>query len=66
MSDTLRGLDDQEAAPRGGGLDRVWALWTRRKWLGIIVFLLPLTAAVAVILALPDLYQSAALVMVER
>jgi succinoglycan biosynthesis transport protein ExoP len=66
MSDTLRGLDDQEATPRGGGLDRVWALWSRRKWLGIVVFLLPLTASVAVIMALPDLYQSAAIVMIER
>jgi len=66
MSDTLRGLDDAESAPRGGGLDRVWALWNRRKWLGIIVFLLPLTAATAVIMGLPDLYQSSALVMIER
>jgi polysaccharide chain length determinant protein (PEP-CTERM system associated) len=65
MSDTLRGLDD-ESAPRGGGLDRVWALWNRRKWLGVIVFLLPLTAATAVIMGLPDLYQSTALVMIER
>ena len=66
MSDTLRGLDDADAAPRGGGLDRVWALWNRRKWLGIVVFLLPFTAATAVIMALPDLYQSTALVMIER
>jgi uncharacterized protein involved in exopolysaccharide biosynthesis len=66
MSDTLRGLDDAESAPRGGGLDRVWALWNRRKWLGIVVFLLPLTAATAAIMALPDLYQSNALVMIER
>jgi len=66
MSDTLRGLDDAEAASRGGGLDRVWALWNRRKWLGIVVFLLPFTAATAVIMALPDLYQSTALVMIER
>ena len=66
MSDTLRGLDDAESAPRGGGLDRVWALWNRRKWLGIVVFLLPLTAATAAIMALPDLYQSSALVMIER
>jgi polysaccharide chain length determinant protein (PEP-CTERM system associated) len=65
MSDTLRGLDD-ESTPRGGGLDRVWALWNRRKWLGIVVFLLPLTAATAVIMGLPDLYQSTALVMIER
>jgi polysaccharide chain length determinant protein (PEP-CTERM system associated) len=66
MSDTVRGLDDSEGAPRGGGLDRVWALWNRRKWLGIVVFLVPLTAATAVVMALPDLYQSSALVMVER
>jgi|KBSSwiStaDraftv2_1062776.scaffolds.fasta_scaffold27247_3 polysaccharide chain length determinant protein (PEP-CTERM system associated) len=66
MSDTLRGLDDAEATSRGGGLDRVWALWNRRKWLGIVVFLLPFTAATAVIMALPDLYQSTALVMIER
>lgn len=66
MNETLRSLDDPEGAPRGGGLDRIWALWDRRKWLGIVVFLLPLTAAVAVIMALPDLYQSTALVMVER
>ena len=65
MSDTLRGLDD-ESTPRGGGLDRVWALWNRRKWLGVVVFLLPLTAATAVIMGLPDLYQSTALVMIER
>ena len=66
MSDTLRGRDDAEATSRGGGLDRVWALWNRRKWLGIVVFLLPFTAATAVIMALPDLYQSTALVMIER
>src|ERR1043165_10284833 len=66
MSDTLRGLDDADAAPRGSGFDRVWALWNRRKWLGIVVFLLPFTAATAVIMALPDLYQSTALVMIER
>jgi polysaccharide chain length determinant protein (PEP-CTERM system associated) len=66
MSDTLRGLDDAESTPRGGGLDRVWALWDRRKWLGVIVFLLPLTAATAMIMALPDLYESSALVVIER
>jgi protein tyrosine kinase modulator len=66
MSDTLRGLDDAESTPRGGGLDRVWALWARRKWLGVIVFLLPLTAATVMIMALPDLYESSALVVIER
>lgn len=66
MSDTLRGIDDAEATPRGSGLDRIWALWNRRKWLGVVLFLLPLTASTAVIMGLPDLYQSTALVMIER
>jgi len=65
-ADTLRGPDDAEAAPRGAGLDRVRAIWDRRKWLGIVVFALPLTALVAMVIALPDLYESTALVMVDR
>lgn len=67
MSDALRGLDDADSAPRGGsGLDRLRLAWSRRKWLGILVVLLPLTAGVSIIMALPDLYQSTALVMIER
>jgi len=66
LSDALRSLDDAEAVPRGAGLDRVRALWSRRKWLGLIAFSLPLAAAVSAIMALPDLYQSTALVLVER
>ncbi len=65
-ADTLRGPDDADATPRGAGLDRVRAIWARRKWLGIVVFALPLTALVAMITALPDLYESTALVMVDR
>lgn len=66
MSETIRGLDDADAAPRGAGLDRLRAVWSRRKWLGILVMLVPLTAGVSIIMALPDLYQSTALVMIER
>ena len=67
MSDALRGLDDAESAPRGAsGIDRLRQAWTRRKWLGILVVLLPLTAGISIIMALPDLYQSTALVMIER
>jgi polysaccharide chain length determinant protein (PEP-CTERM system associated) len=66
MSESIRSLDDAEAAPRGAGLDRLHATWSRRKWLGILVLLVPLTAGVSTIMALPDLYQSTALVMIER
>jgi len=65
-ADTLRGFDDPESTPRGSGIARIETVWRRRKWLGILVFILPLTAAVAMIVALPDLYESSALVMVER
>jgi len=65
-ADTLRGFDDPESTPRGSGIARIETVWRRRKWLGILVFILPLTAAAAMIVALPDLYESSALVMVER
>jgi polysaccharide chain length determinant protein (PEP-CTERM system associated) len=65
-AETLRGFDDPESTPRGSGLARIETVWRRRKWLGILVFILPLTAAVAMILGLPDLYESTALVLVDR
>jgi polysaccharide chain length determinant protein (PEP-CTERM system associated) len=64
--DSLRGVDDSDGGPRGGGLDRIWTIWARRKWLGLVVFILPLVAMFTAIMALPDLYQSTALVLVER
>lgn len=66
MSEAPRDLDDSEGTRKGAGIDRLRAAWSRRKWLGILVFLLPLCAGVATIMALPDLYQSTALVMIER
>ena len=66
MSDALRGLDDSDGGRKGAGLDRLRAAWSRRKWLGIVVFLLPACAGVTTIMALPDLYESTALVMIER
>ncbi len=65
-AETLRGLDDAEAMPRGAGLDRLRAIWRRRKWVGILAFIAPLTGLVAMIMALPDLYESSALVLVDR
>jgi polysaccharide chain length determinant protein (PEP-CTERM system associated) len=60
-------FDDGESAPqKGAGLGRLQAAWARRKWLGLIVFVLPLVGAVTAIMALPDLYESTALVLVDR
>src|SRR5262245_15518803 len=62
--DATRDLDDE---PRmGAPLDRIQALWRRRKWLAIPVFALPFAAAASMTLALPNLYRSTATVLVDR
>ncbi|MBI2524716.1 MAG: hypothetical protein HYV93_01920 [Candidatus Rokubacteria bacterium] len=57
---------EEPAQQKGAGLDRLRAAWSRRKWLAILVFALPATAAVSVIAALPVLHRSTATVLVER
>src|SRR2546426_3884294 len=51
---------------KGSGLDSVLAVWSRRKWLAIAAFMLPLTAGVSVITFLPNIYRSTATVLVDR
>jgi succinoglycan biosynthesis transport protein ExoP len=61
------GTMDMDNEPRkGAGLERILAVWSRRKWLALVVFALPFAAAISVILALPNLYRSTATVLVER
>jgi polysaccharide chain length determinant protein (PEP-CTERM system associated) len=62
-------MDDvakDDVAKKGAGLERLQAVWSRRKWLGILVFTAPFAAATGVILSLPSLYRSTATVLVER
>jgi polysaccharide chain length determinant protein (PEP-CTERM system associated) len=49
-----------------GGLDRLWAIWSRRKWLAISVFAFPLAAVVSLVAFMPNVYRSTALVLVDR
>jgi succinoglycan biosynthesis transport protein ExoP len=56
----------EETKKGSGGLDLALAVWHRRKWLGILIFLVPFTVAVSLALFLPDLYQATATVLVER
>jgi succinoglycan biosynthesis transport protein ExoP len=57
---------EQELRKKGRELERIRALWSRRKWLAILVFLVPCAAGSSVILSLPSLYRSTATVLVER
>ena len=47
-------------------LERAWAIWQRRKWLAILTFVVPFTAATSVVGFAPNLYQSTATVLVDR
>ena len=47
-------------------LDLALAVWQRRKWLAIGVFVLVCAGAAAAIMSLPPLYAAAATVLVER
>src|SRR5712692_3276066 len=48
------------------GLDVLLEVWSRRKWLAILVFLGPFAGTVSLATALPDLYRSTATLLVER
>ena len=48
------------------GLDLLLAVWSRRKWLAILVFLVPFVCTFSLARALPDLYRSTATLLVER
>ncbi len=66
MSQPIRGFDEGEGGRGGAGLDRLRAIWSRRKWLGLVVAVVPFAAGMSVLMGLPELYQSSALVLIER
>ncbi len=55
-----------DEARKGPGFDAARAVWSRRKWLAILVFAAPFSAAVSLVAFLPNIYQSTATVLVER
>lgn len=48
------------------GLDILLEVWNRRKWLAVLVFLVPFTCAVILATSLPDLYRSTATLLIEH
>ena len=55
-----------EGGRNTSGLDAVMEVWSRRKWLAILVFTGPFALTATLALALPDLYRSSATLLVER
>src|SRR5882762_5010762 len=55
-----------DEALKGTILDILPAIWSRRKWLAIVAFAAPVSAAVSRITFLPNIYRSSATVLVDR
>jgi len=47
-------------------LDRIIAIWRRRKWIALLAFTAPLSVVVGLVTSLPNIYRSTATVVVER
>lgn len=54
-----------QADARDGRADLARAVWSRRKWLAIVAFAVPFSAAVSLAKYLPNVYRSAATVLIE-
>jgi succinoglycan biosynthesis transport protein ExoP len=54
-----------ESSP-GLGPDVVIDVWRRRKWIGIVVFIIVLAGAITTVVSLPNLYRASATVLIER
>ena len=52
--------------PGPSGLEVTAGVWSRRKWLAVVVFAATFTAAASIVRFLPDVYRSTATVLVER
>jgi protein tyrosine kinase modulator len=51
---------------KNDGLHGLLEIWSRRKWLAMLAFVAPLTAALSLALFLPDIYRATATVLVGR
>ena len=51
---------------RGSMMDRLLGVWHRRRWLGIVIFVVVAAAVASLAAYLPDLYRAKATVLVER
>lgn len=55
-----------EESRRSTGLDIVLEVWSRRRWLAILIFAGTFAAVVSIVKFLPDVYRASAKVLIER
>src|SRR2546425_1401993 len=55
-----------EKTQKGSALDGLLAVWSRRKWLAILAFAAPMSAAVSLLTFMPNIFRSTATVLVDR
>jgi protein tyrosine kinase modulator len=55
-----------DGARSGSAVEMIKSIWDRRKWLALLVFIVPLVTAVAIIMFLPTLHRSTATILVDR
>lgn len=55
-----------EHTPPESGFDRARAIWRRRRWIALAVFLVLVAASMSFAMSLPGLYRSTATVLVQR
>jgi len=56
----------QDRSRKGSGVDLALEVWSRRKWLGILVFAGVFAAVASLVAFLPNIYRSSATVLIER
>jgi polysaccharide chain length determinant protein (PEP-CTERM system associated) len=66
MMDRTRGSPAPDETAKDTGIERLRGIWQRRKWLAIVAFALPCVAAISLVAALPRVYKSTVVVLIER
>jgi polysaccharide biosynthesis transport protein len=55
-----------EGVPKHSPLDTLLPIWSRRKWLGLVAFAAPMAVGLSLMAFVPNVYRSAATVLVDR
>jgi succinoglycan biosynthesis transport protein ExoP len=56
----------EETVRSGSAREMVKSVWGRRKWLAAVVFVVPFVTIVSLIMFMPSIYRSTAMILVDR